>query len=152
MKLSKRLKALSDFIPNESHVIDVGADHAYLDIYLNLYKKCDCLALDKSKCCVKTASENAKKYTANIKVAINDGLKGIPLNNEIIVISGMGTKNIIKILSIDINNDLVLSSHTDINLLKEFLNSKSYNIVKEITINDGKIYNIIYAKKVNKKS
>ena len=64
----------------------------------------------------------------------------------------MGTKNIIKILSIDINNDLVLSSHTDINLLKEFLNSKSYNIVKEITINDGKIYNIIYAKKVNKKS
>ena len=152
MKLSKRLKALSDFIPTESHVIDVGADHAYLDIYLNLYKKCDCLALDKSKYCVKAASENAKKYKANIKVAINDGLKGIPLNNEIIVISGMGTKNIIKILSIDINNDLVLSSHTDINLLKEFLNRKDYNIVKEITINDGKIYNIIYAKKVNKKS
>ena len=34
MKLSKRLKAISEFIDNEDRIIDIGCDHALLDIYL----------------------------------------------------------------------------------------------------------------------
>ena len=98
MKLSKRLKAISDLIPNDSKVIDVGADHALLDIYLNKYKNCSCLATDISPYCTEKAKENAIKYQANIETLTNDGLTGLNLNNEIIVISGMGTKNIIKII------------------------------------------------------
>ena len=146
MKLSKRLKAISDLIPNNSHIIDVGADHAFLDIYLNKYKNCQCLAIDKSKYCTKTAIENAKKYEANIKAITNDGLTNIKLNNEIIVISGMVTRNIQKILNFDIKNDLILSSHTNIEDLKQFLKEKHYYIYKELSITDGKTYNIIYAK------
>ena len=29
MKLSKRLKAITDLIKENSHIIDVGADHAF---------------------------------------------------------------------------------------------------------------------------
>jgi len=41
MKLSKRLKAICDFVPNNAEIIDVGADHALVDIYLtkNVLKK-----------------------------------------------------------------------------------------------------------------
>ena len=146
MKLSKRLKAISDLIPNDSKVIDVGADHALLDIYLNKYKNCSCLATDISPYCTEKAKENAIKYQANIETLTNDGLTGLKLNNEIIVISGMGTKNIIKILNFDIHNDLIISSHTNIEDLKEFLLNKNYKIEKEISVNDKKDYTIIYAK------
>ena len=148
MKLSKRLKAITDLIKENSHIIDVGADHAFLDIYLNLYKNCQCLAIDKSKYSTQTAISNAKKYNANITAITNDGLNNINLKNEIIVISGMGTKTIKKILNFDIQNDLILSTHTNVEELKEFLDTKNYYIYKEQTITDGKTYNIIYAKKV----
>lgn len=146
MKLSKRLQAICDLIPNGSHIIDVGSDHAFLDIYLNKYKNCECLAIDKSPHCTKTAIENAKKYEAHIQTLTNDGLTNINLNNEIIVISGMGTRNIQKILNFNIQNDLILSSHTNIEELKLFLKNKNYYIYKELSITDGKTYNIIYAK------
>ena len=150
MKLSRRLQAISDLINPNSKIIDVGADHAFLDIYLNIYKNCQCLAIDKSKYCTKTAIENAKKYKADIKAITNDGLKNIKLNDEIIVISGMGTRNIMKILNFDLKNDLILSSHTNIDDLKEFLKEKNYYIYKEVIIEDGKTYDVIYARKEEK--
>ena len=150
MKLSKRLQAISDLINPNSKIIDVGSDHAFLDIYLNKYKNCECLAIDKSKFCTKTAIENAKKYEANIIAVTNDGLNNIKLNDEIIVISGMGTRNIIKILNFNITNDLILSSHTNIDELKEFLKSKKYYIYKEVIVDEYKKYDIIYARKEEK--
>lgn len=146
MKLSKRLKAISDLIPDNSKVIDVGSDHALLDIYLNLYKNCACLATDISPYCTEKAQNNASKYNANIKAITNDGLNGLKLTNEIIVISGMGTKNIIKILNINLTNDLIIGSHTKINDLKDFLLTKNYYIDKEIEVFDKRNYTIIYAK------
>ena len=146
MKLSKRLQTICDLIKPNSKIIDVGADHAFLDIYLNKYKNCECLAIDKSKYCTKTAEENAIKFKANIKAITNDGLTNIKLNNEIIVISGMGTRNIMKILNFNLTNDLILSSHTNIDELKAFLQRKNYYIYKEVIIEDGKTYDVIYAK------
>lgn len=150
MKLSKRLQTISDLINPNSKIIDVGADHAFLDIYLNIYKNCQCLAIDKSKYCTKTAIENAKKYKADIKAITNDGLKNIKLNDEIIVISGMGTRNIMKILNFDLKNNLILSSHTNIDDLKEFLKNKGYYIYKEVIIEEYKTYDVIYARKEEK--
>ena len=34
VKLSKRLKAIADLVDKDSKIIDVGCDHALLDIYL----------------------------------------------------------------------------------------------------------------------
>lgn len=146
MKLSKRLQTIADLIEDDSSVIDVGADHALLDIYLNLYKNCNCLAIDKSEGACFSAINNILKYKANVEVINNDGLNNIKLNDEIIVISGMGTKNIIKILDFDITNDLILSSHTNIADLKQFLDDKNYYIYKEVIVNEYKTYTILYAK------
>ena len=58
----------------------------------------------------------------------------------------MGTKTIKKILDINITNDLIIVTHTDINELKEFLINKKYLITLEKNIFDSRKYTIIYAK------
>lgn len=149
MKLKPRLLEIANLINPNSKVIDVGADHAFLDIYLSKQKNCTCLALDISENCIKIAIKNIIKYSANVLVKVNDGLKNINLNDEIIVISGMGTRTIKKILGRKIKNDLIISTHTNLDELKEFLEEINYKIVIEKEVIDKKKYTIIYAKTTN---
>ena len=148
MKLSKRLKSIADLILDGSDVIDVGADHGLLSIYLNKYKNCSCLATDISHKSLERAKINSIKYNSSISFMVTDGLNGINLSNQVIVIAGMGTKTIKKILDIELDNDLIIMSHTNINELKEFLASKSYNIVLEKEVFDKRYYTIIKASKL----
>ena len=39
MNIDNRLKRIADFIPSDSYILDVGCDHALLDIYLALNRK-----------------------------------------------------------------------------------------------------------------
>lgn len=146
MRLSKRLKAICNLIPNNSNIIDVGADHAYVSIYLNKYKNCICLATDISEKCIKKAKENINKYNANIKIFKTNGLNNINLTNQIIILSGMGTHTILKILNKKIKNDLLISSNNDIPLLKKSLFKKGYYIYNETVIFDKHYYVITYYK------
>ena len=68
-----------------------------------------------------------------------DSLNEKKLSNEFDEIDSLLTNS-------DIHNDLIISSHTNIEDLKEFLISKNYKIEKEISVNDKKDYTIIYAK------
>ncbi len=144
--ISKRLLFIADLIDNGSFVIDVGADHALLDIYLDKVKNCDCLAIDKSKKCMAKALDNIKKANSNVKYIINDGLLGIDITSAVIVIAGMGTREIKKILDFDLNNTLILETHTDVFELLEFLNEKGYKVY-EYEVFDKRNYKIIKAVK-----
>lgn len=148
MKLKPRLQAIADLIEENTKIIDVGADHGLLDIYLSKYKNCTCLATDISPKCIERAVLNSIKYKTTILTKVNNGLENLKLTNEIIVISGMGTRLIKKILDREIKNDLIISSHTNIDELKEFLKLKNYKIKKEIKVKEKKDYTIIYAKTV----
>jgi len=146
MKLSKRLKAICDFVPDNSKIIDVGADHALVDIYLTKEKKCKCLATDISEKCIEKAKENIKNAGVKVDTLVTDGLNKINIKNEIILITGMGTHNILKILKQDIKNDLIISSHNDIPLLHKKLQKKGYYIKNEKVIYDKHFYIITYYK------
>ena len=146
IRLSKRLKAICDFIPDNSSVIDVGCDHALVSIFLTKYKGCRCLATDISKKCIDKALYNIKRYDLDIDTMVTDGLDGIILNKKIIVIAGMGTSTILDILDRDITNDLIICSHTDIPLLKKGLYKKGYRIYKETIVFEKKYYVITYYK------
>lgn len=146
LKLKPRLQAIADLIENNSKVIDVGADHGLLDIYLSKYKNCICLATDISPKCIERAVLNSIKYKTTILTKVNNGLDNLKLSNEIIIISGMGTRLIKKILERNITNDLIISSHTNIEELKEFLKQKKYEIIIEKKVIEKKEYTIIYAK------
>ena len=147
--LSIRLEAVASLITTDS-VIDVGCDHGYLDIYLTL-KGIKCLATDVSKNALNAAIANFKKYNLDIPTLCTDGLNNIDIKkNDTIVISGMGTDTIIKILNKNINNDLVISSNNHLERLRRFIVSIGYYISSEIfVIDNNKPYVIIKFKKGN---
>ena len=121
---SKRIIELADLVPMKSTVVDVGCDHALLDIYLTSNRRCKCTASDINPKCLKSANENIKKFGLEnkIKVVESDGLKNIKYNNtDIIVIAGMGTSTILDILKDNHADNIIIQSNKDLVTLRESL-------------------------------
>ena len=82
-------------------MIDVGCDHALLDIYLaSTYKNIKIIASDNKKGPLEGAKENIKKYHLEnrIKLKLGNGIDPIEKEVNTIIISGMGGLNMIGIL------------------------------------------------------
>lgn len=146
MNISKRLKLIASLIENGKNVIDIGCDHALLDIYLTKYNNNTCLAVDKNKNALSNAKQNIKKYNVNIETCLSDGLTNIIVKpNTTVVIAGMGTSTILEILNTSkINNidELIIQTNNDYYLLRNEL-TKSFKIIDEIAIYDNKKWYII---------
>lgn len=158
MNLTKRLNAIVSLIDECTNVIDVGCDHALLDIYLTLNNKNKCIASDINENALKGAKNNIKKYNLEekIKVIVSDGLKNIDIpSNNTIVICGMGTNTILNIIKTnDINkiDSLIIQSNNDLYLLRKSLVNLGFYIEKEINLEDkNKYYTIIKLKKGKRK-
>lgn len=147
MKLSKRLQAIADSISLNSKVIDVGCDHALLDIYLSLYKNCICIASDINDGALEQARYNIGRFgIKNIQLVLTDGLNGIEVNmNDTVVISGMGTGTINHILeNAVLPKKLIISSHNDHEDLRKSVTKLGYQIIDEkFVVEKGKEYIII---------
>lgn len=148
MNLSKRLKAVATLVDIGARVIDVGCDHAYLDIYLTLNNSNKCIATDINEKALNNAKNNIKKYNLEDKIDIKltDGLNNIKINkNDTIVISGMGTHTILNILNSNkLSDTLIISSNNDIELLRRNIVNLGFIIDSEIFLIDkNKPYVII---------
>jgi len=156
MKLSKRLNCIADMIKEGSRVIDVGCDHGLLSIYLDLEKKCNCLACDINDKALNSARINKDKYKSNIEIKLTDGINGIDINNnDYIVIAGMGTTTIKHILdNKKLSNNIIISSNNQIYELREYVCKLGYKIIEEKFIEENqKQYVIIkFVKGKNKYS
>lgn len=152
--LSKRLRTILDMIDNKERLIDVGCDHALLDIEaINEHKVKSAIAIDINEKALLTAQKNINKYrTSNITLLNQDGLNNVQLNDDdIVVISGLGTRTIKNILQGHKVNEVIIQSNNDIFELRSFMNKK-YIIKDEKVINDkGIYYVIIHFKLGNKK-
>lgn len=156
--LSKRLKAIALLVPKNDNVIDIGCDHALLDIYLTLYNNNICVAADISEKVIENAKKNILKYNLQdkIKTIVSDGINNIEIEkNSTIVISGMGTYTILDIVSkIDKSkiNKLIIQSNNNLYELRKKINDFGYEIELENVVYDkNKYYTIIVFKKGNKK-
>ena len=94
MRISKRLKEIANFISEEDKIIDVGCDHALLDIYLKeTMPNIKIIASDIQVGAINAANKNIEKHelTDEIDLRLGDGLD-VAASNEFdtIVISGMG--------------------------------------------------------------
>ena len=152
MKISNRLKAISEFINSEDKLIDIGCDHALLDIYLKQkYENINIISSDISEGAIKIAKKNIDKYgyTDSIDLRLGDGLSVVD-SSEIntILISGMGYYNIIKILSnsdkmVNVNK-IVIQSNTDIVKLRKSVIKLGFKIQREkLVLDNDIIYTII---------
>ena len=123
--ISNRLKSLVKHINKTDSVIDIGCDHALLDIYLvknNIIDKC--IVSDVSHNALKQGIDNIEKYNLieYIETRCGNGLEVLTSNDNIntVIISGMGTNTILDILNNDYLkkiNKLVIQSNKDYYLL-----------------------------------
>ncbi|MBQ9072791.1 MAG: SAM-dependent methyltransferase [Bacilli bacterium] len=155
MNLSKRLQMVATLVDIKARVIDVGCDHAYLDIYLTLNNDNKCIATDINENALEIAKANIKKYklSKKIETKLTDGLTDIDVkDDDNIVISGMGTHTILNILNTNkLSNTLIISSNNDIELLRREVVKLGYIIDSEIFLFDkNKPYIIIKFIKGNK--
>lgn len=149
MRLSKRLKTIALLIPKKELVIDIGCDHALLDIYLSLYNENICIASDISEKALLMAKKNITKYHLEdkIKVIKSDGTSSINIDkNYNLVIAGMGTisiLNIIKNSNYKYINSLIIQSNNDLYNLRREINDIGFIIDDEVVIKDKNIYYVI---------
>ncbi len=154
IKLSKRLEAISSLVPINSSIIDIGCDHALLDIYLYQKKISNkIIASDVNANALDNAKQNIKKYKLDkyIETRLGNGLD--PLNQEdklnTIIISGMGGHTITGILKnsqkkLDSINTIIIQSNTKLEFLRKEVTKLNYQIDDELIIEDNKkIYTII---------
>ena len=160
MKISKRLRVISDFIPDNSLFLDIGCDHALLDIYAVKNKKeVRAIASDINEGPVKSAKDNVKKYNLEqrIKVVKKDGLNSYEKGVDIVILSGLGSHTIVNILKErkDLLKDIetiIISSNNDYYYLRKNIMKLGYYIKDEkMVLDKGKYYPIILFKKGNKK-
>ncbi len=152
--ISNRLKSLVKYVNNNDKIIDIGCDHALLDIYLVENKIVDnIIANDISANALNQGKTNIieKKLEKQIETRLGNGLEVLKETDNIdtILISGMGTNTILKILNnsyIKNINKLIIQSNRDYDLLRINIINMGFYIYKEEAIEDNdKIYiNIIF--------
>ena len=143
---SLRLLTIASFIDKDDTVLDVGCDHGYLAIYLKKKNLCkDVLASDISSSALNAAKTNMKKYDVKFKTYLTDGINNITDFYDTIVLAGMGTHTIMKILNEKkLPTKIILASNNDYSLLRNYMNNLGYSIKNEIVVYENhKYYDII---------
>ena len=147
MSFSKRIKKLASLVDSNAFVIDVGCDHALLDIYLTLNNNNKCLATDINENALLSAKENVKRYNVDVDIKQSDGLNNIDVpSNSTCVIAGMGTNLILDILSnnqIDKIDNFIIQTNKDYEVLRKAMVKKGFYITDEIAFLDKNIWYVI---------
>ena len=155
MNLSLRLKTVASFVKRGSRLADIGTDHGYIPIYLVKEGVInEAIAMDINKGPLERAQENIRKagLEDQISIRLSDGLdKLLPGEADSIIIAGMGGMLIKDILKrglevIKNTGELILSPHSDLAEVRNFLSEEGLNIIhEEMLIDEGKYYVIIKA-------
>lgn len=158
---SNRLLQITLYIDINDRVIDIGCDHALLDIYLIENELCQsALAADISENALSAGINNIREANLEsyIPTIVSDGLKNIdPERYNTIVISGMGAHTIMDILSnkskLKNINKIIIQSNNEWPLIRKYMNRIGYYLIDEAIVNDKKhFYSVMKFIKQNKKN
>lgn len=160
MKINARLKKIGDLVEANSFCLDVGCDHALLDIYLvSSRKNIKAVASDIADGPIEQAKRNIKRERLENEIEVRKGPGISTYSEEIdtIIISGMGGRNIIGICKDDLKilkkvDTLIISPNNYQEEVKRFLCKNGFYIENEEFVKDSKfIYQIIIFKKGKRK-
>ena len=160
MKINNRLKKIGDLVDANSFCLDVGCDHAFLDIYL--VKRGDninAVASDIAEGPLDQARKNikAEKLEKKIEVRLGNGLDTYSDEIDTVIISGMGGRNMIGIFKNNLDvlkkiKTIIVSPNNYQEDVKRFLVKNGFYIHEEVMVKDKKfIYQIIKFYKGKKK-
>ncbi len=160
MKINARLKTIGDLVEKDSICLDVGCDHALLDIYL-VHRKANIktIASDIAQGPLEQAKKNIEREHLEdvIETRLGSGLETYTDEINTIIISGMGGRNIIGIFKDNIKklnkvDTLIISPNNYQEDVKRFLCKHGFYIQNEEFVKDKKfIYQIIIFKKGKKR-
>lgn len=148
INISDRLLSIASLINDGEVVVDVGCDHGLLDVYLTLYKNCKCRASDVSPDIVNRARLNFIKYDVidKIDLFVGNGFNDLKLDNsDTIVLSGMGTSTILKILEKNKTSKIICQTNTDLYDLRKSICNMGYYISDEDIVFDNNRYYVTIA-------
>ncbi len=153
IKISNRLRTVANFVLKEKtkKIIDVGCDHALLDIYLlQNNNNLKIVASDNKRAPLENARKNIEKYSFlnKIEVCLKDGIENIDKDIDTVIISGMGCETIVDILNKDKKelshiNRLIISSNNKYPQLREEIHKLGYIINDEKIVYEDKKYYIV---------
>lgn len=158
--ISNRLKSLCKYVEKGDKIIDIGCDHALLDIYLVKNEYSDHLIVsDIHEGALTAGITNIQKNNLDKKIdaRLGSGLEVLNANDQIntILISGMGTSTILNILNnpyLSNINKLILQSNNDhYELRRKIANLGFFISDEEYFIDNKKNYINIVFKRGNKK-
>ncbi|MBQ7795225.1 MAG: SAM-dependent methyltransferase [Lachnospiraceae bacterium] len=157
MKLSNRLEMVVSFVNHGESAADVGTDHGHVPVELvrrGIVKRA--LAMDVRKGPLSKAEENiaAAGMKENIETRLSDGVKKLGAGEaDSVIIAGMGGELVIHILEDgrhmwDTVEQWVLSPHSEIHKVREWLWNHGFPIVKEdMVYEEGKFYTVLDVRK-----
>jgi len=154
--ISNRLMRIASYVDKKDKLIDIGCDHALLDIYLIKNKVLNkVLVSDVHEGALNAGISNIKKekLEKKIETRLGNGLEVLTDKDDIntVLISGMGTTTILDILHNDYLkniNKLIIQSNNDHTELRTEVVKLGYKIINEEYLVDmGKNYIIIVFEK-----
>ena len=160
LKLSNRLLKIASLVKNHDVIIDVGCDHALLDIYLTKNKivKKE-IATDITNGAINMALKNVSYYDClNVDVRLGDGLDTLKKEDKVslIIMSGLGNQKIVSILNNNKEkicnvNELIIQSNTGYYELRKEVVKLGYFIEDEVLIKENNIIYVIIKFKKGKR-
>ncbi len=158
--ISKRLEKIALFINSSDNLIDIGCDHALLDIYLVENQIIDsCYVSDSNPKALNNAILNIKehKLTKAIHPVLESGLEAIKDDKiDTIIISGLGSYTIIDILKnknkLKNITKIIIQANNNHYELRKFLSNINFYIKDEsVVLDNNKYYITMLLKKGYKK-
>ena len=156
IQLSKRLKYVADFITPEYTLADIGTDHGFVPIHQVSCKGTPrAYAMDINKGPLERANEHIAEagLSDKIETRLSDGMHKLNEGEaESVLIAGMGGALMVKILeegahALKTAKELVLSPHTEADLVRCFIRDSHFVIDREGMVYDaGKYYVVIHAR------
>ncbi len=161
MQLDSRLQAVADFVAPGSRVADIGTDHAYLPVYLVEAGKADfVVAGDKNTGPCEAAFRTVREHGMGDQISVRQG-DGLAILKEgevdTVCIAGMGGSLMCEILGaypehLKKIGMLVLQPMNDVPELRKWIYRHYWHIEDEnLALSDGRIYEIIMAKRGRRK-
>ena len=146
MVVSQRIKTIGDFIKKGDVVVDVGADHGLLELYLIAKHEDIQITAVENKIGPYNILENNVKGLKNVELSLSDGIAAVNNKTKTVVIAGMGGLNIKNILDAHPEKvkglqKIVIDAHRDIEIARRTIINYGFEISREkIVYEQDKFY------------
>ena len=152
IKLSQRLQAIADMVPQGAKMADIGTDHGFLPCYLAQNDKvASAIACDVNAQPLALAQKNITDYQVADKVStrLGNGLAVLqPGEVDVVTIAGMGGALMIEILDaapmvVDRLKRIVLQPNVGAEAVRIWAEKNRWQIVAEDLVRENDIFSVI---------